>query len=98
MVSFSSAFSTRRLSASIGSAAKGMASAPSTRNVRSGIRGPLQLAEEVSNVLPQFSAAGQAVPLGSNQAGQLVTLIDWHDVILMHTIQPVDQKRFHIAL
>jgi hypothetical protein len=62
----------------------------------------LQPVEEVTDLLPDLNSTGKAPPVGANQAYQLVTLVDWENIIFGSRKTPdvpnaVDQQSFNVG-
>src|ERR1700678_2498544 len=94
MLSAGIAFAMRSLNASVGTDAKGTATASSTLKLKSGmgfvlrrlragndLRAGSQCVEESGNLFPDFVAAGEAFPVGANQPHEPVAIVNWREEI-----------------
>src|SRR5262245_18669518 len=107
ILSWASRLTRRSLKTRSGLAAKGGASALSTRTLRSGTRllpdpfGPVfQAGEEPIDLLPHCIPAREPAPSGPDDAHELVALVDRRLVIPRTSSAPraIDEERFHIRL
>src|SRR5208337_1747216 len=88
----------RSLKISSGAAANCCASTLSTWKLRSGIALLLEPGKELRDLFPGFLAAGEAAPVSANQAHQLVTFIDGHEVVFSRVPHSIDQQRLDVRL
>src|ERR1700760_3042811 len=94
----------------MGTAAKGTTLADSIWKGRSGIDGSAddfgfgsQFREEAAYLCPDLGTTGEALPIGPNQAYELVALVDGRDVVLgipgsMGMTDAIDEQGFDIRL
>src|ERR1700694_3468365 len=110
MASSGTEFLIRSWKASMGTAAKGTTLAESIWKVRSGIDASanqfgsgFQFCEEAGHLGPDFGSAGEAFPIGTDQADEFVALVDGRDVVLgvsqaMSMADAIHEQRFNVGL
>src|SRR4030081_847329 len=98
---------TRSFRASVGAAAKGTASAPSTLKPSSGISdrrrtdsgsGPPPPGEETVDRPPDVGSARETAPSAPDQPDQLIAAIDRHQVMVACASHAVDEQRLYVGL
>src|ERR1700686_1523578 len=98
----------RSLNRSVGATVKRCGSAFSIWNLRSGISflsppcGSLfHCVEEACNLPPHFGSTRKAAPVRTDQSDQLVTFVDWQQVVFWSSkstgmSHPIDEQSFNV--
>src|SRR5579863_2144419 len=98
------------LNANMGTAAKGTTLAESIWKERSGIHASAddfgfvaEFGKEAADFGPYFCAAGEAFPVGANEADELIAFVDGGDVVLgragaVGVADTIDEEGFDVGL